>query len=94
MGYERGREGRRTDVGTVDGLSGGLEAESDVLVPSLVLGGNLLQAYMSCKMFVRPIAQPIAEPDATRPQPANHRFPRDDAANQPIPRHERQPNSK
>lgn len=32
------------DVGAVDGLIGGLETETDILVPSLSLGSNLLAA--------------------------------------------------
>lgn len=32
------------DVGAVDGLVGGLETETDILVPSLSLGSNLLAA--------------------------------------------------
>jgi hypothetical protein len=32
---------RRTDVGAVDGLSRGLEAKTDVLIPSLLLGDFL-----------------------------------------------------
>jgi hypothetical protein len=40
----RGKKEGLTDVGPVDGLGGGLEAKTDLLVPPLGLGGNLLSA--------------------------------------------------
>lgn len=36
--------GEHTDVGTVDGLSGSLESQTDVFVPTLGFGGDLLTA--------------------------------------------------
>lgn len=37
----------RTDIGAVDSLRGSLEAETDILVPPLLLGRDLLATYKS-----------------------------------------------